>query len=181
MTHFKIAYGVDAVKSKHHNSAMHIGDNARLFDGRAIDCFTQERKGKPVKLASESICKPEHFERTTLLRVVHGDLRNLDCAELFSNRLRGKAQPHRELANMHGASQCLVATSMFWEQISYSIDDLILVDTGTPCFVEAALCFDGCRFALLVSQCTAGVHVTHTASRWEMHREHSGVLFLDES
>ena len=81
---------------------------------------------------------------------------------------------------MHGASQCLVATSMFWGQVTYSCDDLLLVDKGTPCFVEAALCFDGCRFALLVSQCAAGKQVTHAASRWEKHREHSGVLFLDE-
>ena len=69
---------------------------------------------------------------------------------------------------------------MVWEQIVYSIDDLIFVDSSTPCFVDAAPCFDGCRFALLVSQCSAGVHVTHTASRWEVHREHSGVLFLYE-
>ena len=82
---------------------------------------------------------------------------------------------------MHGASDCRVASKLFWEQVTYRVNDIILVDKGTPCFVEAALCFDGSRYALLVSQCTAGVHVTATASRWEMHREKNGVLFLDGS
>ena len=168
------------MKSKHHNSAIHLGDNARIFENRIVDCFTQERKGKLVKVAADSICNTDRFERTAYLRIVHDELRNLACPDLWSNRLKGATRPYPELANSFGASECLVAKSVYWAQVMYSVGDGIFVDAGTPCFVEAALCLDGLRFALLVSPCTAAEHVTLTASRWEMHRGHSGVLFLDE-
>ena len=176
---FKGAYGTDALKPKHH-ADMHIGDNARKFN-RIADCFTQERKGGSIKAAADSIDFTDRYERTTFLRVVHGELRALSDPSLWSNRLLGKTERFPELTLGHGALECISAAKIYWQHVTYAADDMILVDGGTPCFVEAAVCFDGCRFALLVSQCTAGAEVTHTASRWRLRRDQAPcILFLDE-
>ena len=88
---FKVAYGIDAMKPKHH-SAMHVGDNARKFH-RVADCFTQERKGGSIKAAANSVDRTDRYERTTFLRVAHGGFRALADPQLWSNRLLGKQGP----------------------------------------------------------------------------------------
>ena len=147
---FKTVYGTDALKPKHHNSAIHIGDNARKFDHRVVDCFTQERKGGLVKTAADSIDRTSRYERTTFLRVINNELRSLSDPALWNNRLLGKTQPHPELAHWHSAAECFVSPKMTWQHHNYSADDIILVDGSTPCLVEASVCFDGRHFALMV-------------------------------
>jgi len=147
---FKTAYGTDALKPKHHNSAIHIGDNARKFDHRIIDCFTQERKGGLIKTAADSIDSTGRYERTTFLRVIHNELRSLSDPALWNNRLLGRTKPHPELARWHHAVDCCVSAKIRWQHNTYAADDFILVDGSTPCLVEAAVCFDGRIFALMV-------------------------------
>lgn len=176
---FKNAYGADALKPKHHTSSMHLGDNARLF-GRVIDCFTQERKGKIVKAASEHIHYTARFERSTLLRVCANELHNLSHPDVWSDCLLGPTSRHAELASTYGASQCLVAKKLRWQQVTYTCDSIVFVDAGSPCLVLAGICFDGCKFALLVAQCGGREQVSTTACRWELREEISYVFFLGE-
>ena len=79
----------------------------------------------------------------------------------------------------HGANRCLVAPKIYWQHVTFSIEDVVFVDDAA-CLVEGAVCFDDGRYALLVSQFTAPEVVSKTATRWELRRrEFPYLLFLD--
>ncbi len=106
------AYTAEVLKPKDHQECMHLGDNARKFDGRSVDCFTQERKGGAVKAAAESIAYHDKFERTALLRVIHEEVRRLSDAGLWSSQLLGKREELPELAVQNGCALCECAAKI---------------------------------------------------------------------
>jgi hypothetical protein len=162
------AYTAEILKPKDHQECMHLGDNARKFGGRSVDCFTQERKGATVKAAAESIAYHNQFERTAMLRVIHEEVRRLSNADLWSNRLLGKREDFPEVAVQNGCAQCECAATIRWNHAQYSHGDVIVVDEGPPVFIQLACCLDGSEFVLLVTPCRDGVALTETSSRWKL-------------
>jgi hypothetical protein len=164
------AYSADVLKPKDHQSCMHLGENARRF-GRIIDCFCQERKGGTIKSAAESIDFHRQFERLTLLRVIHEEVRSLSDADLWSNRLLGsRIEDFPEVAIANGRAHCACSAKLRWQHVEYHIGDLITVDNGVPLIIECACCLDGSEFAFLVTVCAEGVALTDTAARWKVVR-----------
>ena len=168
---FQAAYGIDHMKSKHH-SEMHLGENAAKLDG-AMDCFAQERKAAAVKIGNNHVDKTARFERTTLLNVVHGELRSLSDADWWANKLCGTIADYPELAAAQGAASCEGALRMQWQHVAYAVGDVVFFD-GMPCMLECMLRFQSLgrrSFAFLVVPFTDEVRVTATASRWRARHD----------
>ena len=138
-----------------------------------MDCFSQERKAAAVKIGNNHVDKTNRFERTTLLNVVHGELRTLSDADWWANKLCGKTADHPELAVAQGAASCEGALRMQWQHVAYAAGDVVFFD-GMPCMLECMLRFQSLgrrSFACLVVPFTDEVRVTATASRWRARHD----------
>ena len=94
----------------------------------------------------------KRFEKTSLLNVVHPELRVLSNAALWDDGLRGQTSDYPELARATAADTCTVAKYMYWDFMHYSLGEVVFIDDA-PCKTSCCLRLDTAavqQFALLV-------------------------------
>ena len=115
----------------------------------------------------------KRFEKTTLLNVVHPELRVLSNAALWDDGLRGQTSDYPELARATAADTCTVAKYMYWDFMHYSLGEVVFIDDA-PCKISCCVRLDTAavqQFALLVIPLSHEERVTETVSRWRLRRE----------
>ena len=136
---FKVAYGPDHVRPKHH-LCQHIPDQV-LAHKMVIDCWPCERKHRSMKRLAGTIDNTRNFERSLMARAIQ---EQLQCTpeDSFGYCLIGKQIPAPDIAEMLDANSVTVSGSMRFGIVRLTRGDVIIADNHAL-RITACLLVDG--------------------------------------
>ncbi len=140
MDKFKVAYGAEHMKPKHHFN-MHQPQQFRR-DGMLLDTWTPERFHQITKAASEFTGKTTTYEKSCFTKLVHLHLEELQ--EVPKNSLVGKLSTFPELAPDARVARALETV----DNRRFAAEDIVIIDGRWLALVLCGLHYDS-KYSLL--------------------------------
>jgi hypothetical protein len=137
---FKLAYGSEACKPKHH-FMLHLPAHLAR-DLMPLDCFVLERKHQMVKACCNWIDNTSAFEKSALVRAVQEQTRQLQEPGWAQDGLKGRCVPSMELAAAQQCRQAHVAPRAASGGVAISAGDVVVL-RNELLLVESCASLDG--------------------------------------